>query len=196
MTPSPSSTPREYSVSIIIPCRNEKGNIEAVVTRMPEFSSCQELIFVEGHSVDGTYEEILRVMKAYPEKDIKLFRQEGEGKGDAVRLGFTRAGGEVLVIFDADVTVGPESLPAFYAALRDHRGEFVYGSRLVLPMEKGAMPCLNLWGNRISALFFSWRSGRWLRNWRSDSHLRRCRYAWAGSRRSFWSWNQSKFLVR
>ena len=123
---------------------------------MPEFSSCQELIFVEGHSVDGTYEEILRVMKAYPEKDIKLFRQEGEGKGDAVRLGFTRAGGEVLVIFDADVTVGPESLPAFYAALRDHRGEFVYGSRLVLPMEKGAMPCLNLWGNRISALFFSW----------------------------------------
>ncbi len=152
--------PREYSVSIIIPCRNERGNIEAVVTRMPALSSCQELIFVEGHSGDGTYQEIERVMSAHPEKDMQLFRQEGDGKGDAVRLGFAKAKGEILIIFDADVTVIPESLPEFYAALRDQRGEFVYGSRLALPMEKGAMPRLNFLGNTLSALFFSWLLSR------------------------------------
>ncbi len=147
---------REYSVSIIIPCRNERGNIEETIKRTPVFGVHQEFILVEGHSTDGTHEEVRRLIVAMPDKDIKLFRQIGEGKNDAVRLGFSRASGEIAMILDADLTIMPEVLPEFYAALRDRAGEFICGSRLARPMEKGAMPLLNLAGNKVSALFFSW----------------------------------------
>ena len=99
---------RECSVTILVPCRNEKGNIEQAISRTPAFGIHQEFIFVEGHSKDGTYEEVERVIKAYPQKDIKLFKQQGKGKGDAVRSGFAKAQGEVLMILDADLTVAPE----------------------------------------------------------------------------------------
>ena len=150
----------ECSVSIIVPCRNEKGNIETTVKNIPSFGTRQELIFVEGHSVDGTYEECSRVIRGNSGKDIKLFRQTGEGKNDAVRLGFDKSSGDILMILDADLTVMPEDLELFYRALRDGKGDFINGSRLVLPMEKGAMPLLNLFGNKLSALFLSWLLGQ------------------------------------
>lgn len=151
---------REFSVTILIPCRNEKGNIEQTITRLPAFGLAQEIIFVEGWSKDGTYEEVERVIAKYPEKNIQLFRQTGKGKGDAVRLGFSKATGEVLMILDADLTVAPEELPKFYAAIRDNRGEFINGSRLVYPMEKEAMRFLNLLANKFFGMFFSWLLGQ------------------------------------
>ena len=127
---------------------------------MPIFGVSQEFIFIEGHSVDATYKECQRVIKAHSDKDIKLFHQRGEGKNDAVRLGFKKSSGDILMILDADLTVMPEDLVLFYEALRDDRGDFINGSRLVLPMEKSAMPLLNLLGNKLSASFFSWLLGQ------------------------------------
>ena len=151
---------KDFSVSIFIPCRNEKGNIEQAVTRTPAFGKKQEFIFVEGGSKDGTYEEVERIIKKYPHKDIKLYKQTGKGKGDAVRLGFSKAQNEVLMILDADLTVSPEDLPKFYEAMRNNRGEFINGCRLVYPMEKEAMRFLNLVANKLFGLFFSWLLGQ------------------------------------
>ncbi|MEW5895783.1 MAG: glycosyltransferase [Candidatus Omnitrophota bacterium] len=149
-----------YSVTILIPAKNEKGNIEEAVLRTPVFGSRQEFIFVEGNSSDGTYEEIELVMKALADKDIKLYKQTGKGKGDAVRLGFSQASGDILMILDADLTTPPEDLPKFYEALRDGKGEFINGNRLVYPMEKEAMRFLNLIANKFFGLFFSWLLGQ------------------------------------
>ncbi len=147
---------REYSTTILIPCMNEKGNIEAAVKRIPEFGKSQEILFVDGHSTDGTQEEVERVIKTNPDKDIKLMLQDGEGKGDAVRKGFAAAKGDILMILDADLTVPPEDLPKFYRVLAENQGEFVNGCRLVYPMEKQAMRFLNLLGNKFFSLAFSW----------------------------------------
>ncbi len=144
------------SASVVIPCRNEKGNIESAVERMPRFCDDLEIIFVEGHSTDGTYEECLRVQKAYPGLDIKVLRQDGKGKADAVRKGFGEARGEVLMILDADLTMPPEELPKFYDALATGKGEFINGTRLVYAYEKGAMQFLNFLANRGFAKVFSW----------------------------------------
>lgn len=147
-------------VSVIIPARNEAGNIEALLRRTPLMGSRTELIFVEGHSHDETYETIRALMARYPEKNVKLFRQTGKGKGDAVRLGFAQAKGDVLMILDADLTVAPEDLPRFYRALVSGRGEFVNGVRLVYPMENQAIRFVNMVGNKFFSLAFSWLLGQ------------------------------------
>ena len=147
---------RELSTTILIPCKNERGNIESAIKRIPIFGNHQEIIFVDGHSTDGTREEINRIITVYPEKDIKLILQDGQGKGDAVRKGFAAAKGEILMILDADLTVPPEDLPKFYRALAENHGEFINGCRLVYPMEKQAMRFLNYFGNKFFSIMFTW----------------------------------------
>jgi ubiquinone/menaquinone biosynthesis C-methylase UbiE len=144
------------SATVLVPCRNERGNIEAAVQRIPRFCEDIEILFVEGHSQDGTLEEIQRVIQAYPDFDIKVIVQDGKGKGDAVRKGFANARGEVLMILDADLTMPPEALPKFYDVLVSGKGEFVNGSRLVYPMEQEAMRFLNLLANQVFSWLFSW----------------------------------------
>lgn len=146
----------DISVSVIIPCRNERGNVEAAVQRCPVMGKHTELIFVEGNSKDGTYEEIIRVQRAYPALDIKVLKQDGKGKGDAVRKGFAHATGDVLMILDADLTMPPEELPKFFNALVRGTGEFINGSRLVYGMESEAMRFLNLLANHFFSVLFSW----------------------------------------
>lgn len=150
--------------SIVIPARNESGNIENAVKRLPPFGGEQEIIFVEGNSTDNTWEEIQRVQKAYPDKKIKILKQPGKGKGDAVRCGFAAATGDILFILDADLTVPPEDLPKFYDAVYKNVGEFINGTRLVYPMEKEAMRFLNLLGNKFFAFTFSWLLGQKFRD--------------------------------
>jgi len=158
--PIPSES-REYSISIIIPARNEKGNIEQVILRLPHFGFYNEIIFVEGHSSDGTLDEIKKVSEKYAGKrNIRWLAQEGRSKGDAVRKGFSVAKGDILMILDADLTVAPEDLPKFYEAMRSGRGEFINGSRLVYPMEKQAMRFLNILGNKFFSIMFSWLLGQ------------------------------------
>ncbi len=152
--PKPLSVPP--SATVVIPCRNEQGNVEHAVRRIPRFCEDLEILFVEGHSTDGTLDEIQRVIRTYPSLNIKVLVQDGIGKGDAVRKGFAHAHGEVLMILDADLTVPPEDLPKFYRALVDGKGEFINGSRLVYPMEQNAMQFLNLIANRTFSRVFSW----------------------------------------
>jgi SAM-dependent methyltransferase len=148
---------RKFSVSIVIPCRNEKGNIEAAIRRMPRFGTAQEILFVEGNSSDGTFEECERVRDAYKDGwDIKVLKQDGSGKGDAVRKGFAAAIGDVLMILDADLTMPPEALPKFHAVIETGKAEFVNGTRLIYPMENEAMRPLNLIANRCFAYLFSY----------------------------------------
>lgn len=136
------------SLTIVIPARNEKGNIENALKRMPDLGCEAEIIFVEGHSQDGTWEEIQRVVAAYSSKfKLAAFRQTGKGKGDAVRLGFEHASGEVLTILDADLTMPPELLGRFYEIYCQGLAEFVNGTRLLYPMEGEAMRPLNRLGN-------------------------------------------------
>lgn len=144
------------SLSVVVAARNERGNIENIIKRLPRFGGRTEIIFIEGGSTDGTYEEIERVAAVYPEKNIKFARQDGRGKGDAVRKGFAMASGEILMILDADLTVPPEDLPKFYEAIAIGKGEFINGSRLVYPQEKQAMMTLNMIGNKFFSLMFSW----------------------------------------
>lgn len=148
--------PEVKSVSIIIPARNERGNIEPAVQRIPPFCGDLEIVFVEGNSRDGTLEEMKRVQAGYPERDIKVLVQDGKGKGDAVRKGFAAARGDVLMILDADLTVPPEDLTKFYNALVSGKGEFINGSRLVYPMQDGAMQLLNYLANHAFSILFTW----------------------------------------
>lgn len=148
------------TVSVIVPARNEAGNVPEIFGRVPEMGGGTELVFVEGHSRDGTYETIAGAMTENPHRRCKLFRQDGEGKGNAVRLGFAEASGDVLMILDADLTVPPEDLPRFYQALVSGKGEFVNGVRLVYPMDERAMRFFNLIGNKFFSLAFSWLLGQ------------------------------------
>jgi hypothetical protein len=160
--PRPSSAPAqaETSVSVIIPARNEAGNISEIFRRVPHMGKETELVFVEGHSRDDTYAVIEREIRAHPERRCQLLRQKGVGKGNAVREGFAAASGSVLMILDADLTVPPEDLPKFYTALVSGTGEFINGVRLIYPMEKKAMRLLNRAGNKFFSLAFSWLLGQ------------------------------------
>ncbi len=148
--------PEQVSVSVIIPTRNERGNIAAAIRRTPPMGARTEFIFVDGQSTDGTLEEIHRVMRAHPEVDITVLQQDGRGKGDAVRKGFAQARGDVLMILDSDLTMPPEDLPKYFDALVRGRGELINGSRLVYPLEDQSMRFLNLLANKSFAILFTW----------------------------------------
>lgn len=158
--------PAEPAVSVIVAARNEAGNISALVERLPQMSTRQELIFVEGGSRDNTWEEIQRVVTQTrrPGLEISAHRQTGKGKGDAVRLGFEKATGDILIILDADLSVPPEELPRFIELMTSGLCEFANGSRLVYPMEHQAMQFLNLVGNRLFGLTFSFLLGQPVRD--------------------------------
>jgi SAM-dependent methyltransferase len=155
----------ELTVSVIVPCRNERGNIADLVARIPAMGAWTEIIFVDGSSTDGTPEAIEQQIRDHPERRIRLIHQgDAAGKGDAVRKGFAAAAGKLLVIQDADLTAPPEDLPKFYRAWRDGRGEFINGSRLVYPMEKQAMRFLNLLANKLFGVLFTWLLGQRFRD--------------------------------
>lgn len=166
----------EPSCTVVVAARNEEGHIDELFDRIPELGPQTEIIFVEGNSKDDTYGAIERAMLAHPERNCRLLKQPGKGKGDAVRVGFAAATGDVLMILDADMTVLPEDLPRFYQAIASGKGEFINGVRLVYPMEDEAMRFFNLVGNKFFAEAFSWLLGQPIRDtlcgtkviWRKD----------------------------
>ena len=150
-------TAQDYSCSVIIPCRNEVGNIEKAIATIPPLGKATEIIFVDGNSTDGTVEKIQEVMQRHKDKNILLIHQgEALGKADAVRKGFDAAQGDIFMILDADLTVPAEDLPKFYLALSENKGEFINGTRLVYPIEKRAMRTLNMLGNKVFSMIFTW----------------------------------------
>jgi SAM-dependent methyltransferase len=182
----PPDEPEDLSVSIVVPARDEAGMIERIVEETPELGSRCELIFVEGHSTDGTRHEIERQIAAHPEREILYFQQTGKGKGDAVRLGFEKARYDVLMILDADLTVRPQELPSFLEAIATGRAEFANGSRLVYGLEPGAMRFLNLLGNKAFSLVFSALLGQPVKDTLCGTKvLKRSRYEEIAAGRSY-----------
>jgi SAM-dependent methyltransferase len=174
--PLPGELPEKPRVSVIVPARNEAGNISRILAEVPTMGGGTEIVFVEGHSTDNTFETIEAAIAKQPEVNARLFRQQGKGKGDAVRLGFEKAAGEILMILDADLTVAPADLVRFYDAIRTGKGEFINGVRLVYPMEDEAMRFFNLLGNKFFSWAFSWLLGQPIKDtlcgtkvlWRAD----------------------------
>ncbi|HEY4484372.1 MAG TPA: glycosyltransferase family 2 protein [Candidatus Paceibacterota bacterium] len=151
------------SLSVIVPARNEKKYIELVVKRLLAVSLPEntEVLFVEGHSTDGTLDEIKRVAESYKDKiNVRYAVQDNIGKADAVWKGFSLVQNDIVMILDADLTVEPEVLPEFYEVVKFSPDIFVNGSRLVYPMEKGAMRPLNYLGNKFFALLLSFVAGQ------------------------------------
>jgi glycosyltransferase involved in cell wall biosynthesis len=153
--------PSAPSVSIIIPARNEAGTLEDLIRRIPVMGPDDELVFVEGHSQDNTWQVLQDMEKRYlPSMHITIARQNGTGKGDAVRKGFDLASRDLLMVLDADMSVMPEDLPKFYHALNVDKGEFINGSRLVYPVNEKAMRFWNIIGNKFFATMFSFLIGQ------------------------------------
>ena len=150
------------TVSVVIPTRNEKGNIEGAFTHIPKMGKWTELIFVDGNSDDGTVEDIERCIEKYGHEwhRVVLQPQSGSGKGQAVRQGFAECRGDILMILDSDLTMPPEELPKYYEAIVSGRGEFINGSRLVYPMQEEAMRFLNMIANYFFACLFTWLLGQ------------------------------------
>ncbi len=145
------------TLSIVVPARNEAGMIDTILRDLTALDCMTELIFVEGHSSDKTYESIERAVSSYKgNKKILYTKQSGRGKGDAVRKGFDMATSDIITIFDADMTVPAADIPKFYRAIVENRGDFINGSRLVYPLEKQSMRFLNFLGNKFFSMAFSW----------------------------------------
>jgi hypothetical protein len=175
-------------VSVVVPARNEAGNIDQLIERVPEIGGGTEIIFVEGHSTDDTYAAIERAIARHPQRCCKLLKQTQKGKGDAVRCGFAAATGDILTILDADLTVPPEDLPTFCELLRSGRADFANGVRLVYPREENAMRTFNLVGNKFFGFAFSWMLGQRIKDtlcgtkaiWKKDYELLAANRAYFG----------------
>lgn len=152
--------PATRTASIVLTTRDERENIEPMVRSIPELGAGTEIIFVEGHSTDGTREEILRVIEAYPEKNIRLLTQTGFGQGDAIRLGFSAATGDVIILVEADQTSPAADARKAFDLIASGRADYVSGGRFIYPRERGAMPLRNVLGNWAFAVWFTWFLGR------------------------------------
>jgi glycosyltransferase involved in cell wall biosynthesis len=178
---------KEYSVSVVIPCKNEAGNIEDAVKRIPQLGSHTEIIFGDDKSTDGTPDIVREMIARYPEKDIKLVNSPGVSKAMNVWTCFDHATCDILMILDADLTVIPEELPYFYEAIARRKGEFINGSRLVYPMHKGAMRLFNVVGNKFFSIAFTYILETKIKDtlcgtkvlWRNDyEHIKKLRGSW------------------
>jgi SAM-dependent methyltransferase len=171
-----SARPASPTASVIVPCRNEAGHIPPLVASLPALPPGSEFLFVEGGSTDDTEAVIRREIDAHPELPLRLLKQTGRGKGDAVRLGLGQAKADVVLILDSDMGVAPADVPKFVSALARGKGEMINGSRLVYPMEGRAMRFLNLLANKSFAVLFTWLLGQQVRDtlcgtkalWRED----------------------------
>ena len=152
------------TATVLVPARNEEGHIDEIISRIPKMGAGTEIIFVEGHSTDGTFNSIKLAIEANPTLNCKLIKQPGKGKGDAVRAGFAQSTGNILMILDADMTVPPEELTRFYEVIANNKGEFINGVRLVYPMDDYAMRFFNIVGNKFFAGAFSWLLGQPIRD--------------------------------
>jgi hypothetical protein len=147
--------PAQYSCSVVVPCKNEEDNVPSIPARIPAMGAWTEILFVDDQSTDATAERVRDEMARAPDRRIKLVNGPGQGKGAAVRAGMAEATGDVLMILDADMTVMPEDLPAFFVAITENKGEFINGTRMMYPLEGDAMRTANIIGNKAFALVFT-----------------------------------------
>ena len=143
------------SCSIVVPCFNEEGNVEDCIKKCPKVGKFTELIIVDDGSSDKTYQIAQGLLKKYPFVRVISYKPN-RGKAHAVERGFSSAKGDIIMVWDADRTVPENELYLFYDALATGKARFANGTRLLYPMEDQAMKWLNLVGNKIFSLIFSW----------------------------------------
>jgi glycosyltransferase involved in cell wall biosynthesis len=110
------------TVTVIVPTRNEEESLHLVLPRIPR-DMIDELLLVDGNSTDKTIE---KAREMWP--DVRIVNQKGRGKGDALRLGFAEAKGDIIITLDADGSMEPEKIPEFLRLLHDGY-DVVKGSR-------------------------------------------------------------------
>ena len=179
------------SVSIIMPCKNEAGTVEEAIRRLPLLGVFTEIICVEGHSQDATLQELLRVRDLISHARIEVMEQSGKGKKNAVVEGCARARGDILMVFDSDMTVTPEDMKTFYDLLVAGNADLINGSRLLFTLEKGAMRWPNFIANHLFAWVISYSGilGQKISDtlcgtkvcWRRDYERSRVEHAWLWS---------------
>jgi SAM-dependent methyltransferase len=148
----------EYSVSVVVPCYNEAGNIEECVRRVPAMGTHTEVIVVDDGSSDGTALLVKPELNRAVEVRCVAYHPN-RGKLSAVTTGFEAARGDILMILDADMTVPPEDLPYFYGPFREGLADFINGTRLIYPMATGSMKFENFLGNKLFGVLVSWLTG-------------------------------------
>lgn len=144
----------EKSKSIIIPAKNEEGNLPQLVKRIPKFDDC-EILIVCGDSTDNTLTTSENIKKEYPDFNITVLEQSGTGKANAVWEALRETSGDVIAILDADISVEPETLIQFFEIIDNNYADFVNGSRLIYQMEADAMRSINKFGNRLFQFLIS-----------------------------------------
>jgi hypothetical protein len=163
-------------VSVVVPARNEAGNIADVVARTPRLGRETELIFVENNSTDATWPAIEALPERFSGGRVVKLRLRCPGKCEAAHEGLRAATGDMVAILDADLTMPPEDLPKYVSALASGKTDFANGVRLVYPMEGQAMRFANLCANKAFSLLFSWLLGQPVKDtlcgtkvmWRAD----------------------------
>ncbi|MBW3597582.1 MAG: glycosyltransferase family 2 protein [Planctomycetes bacterium] len=119
--------PAGFLLSVVIPVFNEEATIEHVIARLQALPLPLELVIVDDHSTDGT-RGILR--RYEDEADMRIiYKPQNEGKGAALRTGFAKARGDVIVVQDADLEYDPRDLVRLIRPIVEGRAEVAYGSR-------------------------------------------------------------------
>jgi len=147
-------------ISLIIPCKNEQGNILNIVTdAKKELIIPYEIIFVDDKSSDNTFQIIIDCKKKFSDVDIQVTKGPGKGKSLAVNEGIKIATGYYSIIFDADMTVNMKDINVFYNAISNGNADIINGSRLVYKPYTGAMRYLNFLGNKFFSKLSSFITG-------------------------------------
>ncbi len=150
---------KSYSVSVIIPCKDEADNIAQAIQAVPPIGAFTEIVVVDDGSTDGTA-EIVKNLKLKIENLQLISYQPNKGKAYAVTAGFKAARGDIVMIWDADMTVPAEELKKFYSPIAQGKADFTNGTRFTYAMQKGAMKLINYIGNKLMGLVFSWVLGQ------------------------------------
>ncbi|MBN2085650.1 MAG: glycosyltransferase family 2 protein [Anaerolineales bacterium] len=116
-------------LSVVIPVFNEKNTIAEILRRVKATGRADEIILIDDGSTDGT-RELLRALASPPEVTV-VFHEKNLGKGAALRTGFQRAGGDVILVQDADLEYNPAEYPALLEPIECGQADVVYGSRFL-----------------------------------------------------------------
>tara|TARA_B110000977_G_scaffold125183_1_gene160299 strand:+ start:1495 stop:2904 length:1410 start_codon:yes stop_codon:yes gene_type:complete len=142
-------------ISFIIPCKNEGGNIKFFYEKIINSTINAEFLFGNDNSSDNTLDEIKKLQQAIPNKEIKIYDGPGVCKSENVYKGINLASGEIILIYDADLTVSFDDLVNSINLLLKTDADFINCTRMIMPQQKNAMKFLNFYGNLFFAFLFS-----------------------------------------
>ncbi|MBN1514037.1 MAG: glycosyltransferase family 2 protein [Phycisphaerae bacterium] len=142
-------------LSIVIPVYNERATLEELVSRVvaADVGMPREIVLVDDGSTDGTRDLYPKIVERWPGEEIHVQLQDrNQGKGAALREGFSRATGDIVLIQDADLEYDPHDYPKLLAPILEGKADVVYGSRFVGSEAKRVLFFWHMLGNRLLTL--------------------------------------------